>query len=78
MEHIYARDRLLCLGMLQWILLERAAFLQSSVRSPQQETIICNTNFPQNFANPSLQGFHLSLFPLHRTENLTAVLQKQI
>lgn len=78
MEHIYARDRLLCLGTLQWILLKRAAFLQSSVISLQQETIICNTNFPQNFANPSLQGFHLSLFSLHSTESLTAVIQNQI
>lgn len=78
MKHICARDRLWCLGTLQWIVLKRAAFLQSSVRSPQQETIICNTNFLQNFANPSLQGFHLSLFPLYSTENLTAVVENQI
>lgn len=75
---IFMLETLLCLGTLQWILLKRAAFLRSSVISPQQETIICNTNFPQNFANPSLQGFHLSLFPLHSTESLTAVIQNQI
>lgn len=39
----------------------------------QQETIICNINFLQNFTNPSLQVFHLSLFPLYRTDNLTVV-----